>query len=149
MARTAGAPPDPQITAQRSYSASWQAKWHAQAARDMLSVLTLLYSTAVLPAQLVASALHSAMRPRRAGLLTPRPPSGVAGDPDAADGVDGAVAAHSNGIVVGGMALIASAFPEPGVVHHSGDPGRVVFGDRRGAARGRRRGRSCFVCSES
>jgi len=39
--------------------------------------------------------------------------------------------------VVGGLALIASAVAEPGVVQHSGGPAQVVFGDLFGAGEGR------------
>lgn len=35
--------------------------------------------------------------------------------------------------VVGGLALISSTVVEPGVVRHSGGPGRVVFGDLAGS----------------
>jgi hypothetical protein len=47
-ARPRRRPVDPQITAHRSHSASCQVKRHLQAAPGLLSVLSLLYSAAVL-----------------------------------------------------------------------------------------------------
>ena len=51
-------PLDPQITANRSRSASCEVKWHVRAAPGLLRGLALLYFAAVQPPQLVASVVH-------------------------------------------------------------------------------------------
>jgi 2-dehydropantoate 2-reductase len=53
------------------------------------------------------------------------------------DNVDRLARVVGRAHVVGGLALIASAIAEPGMVRHSGGPARVVFGDLRGAAEAR------------
>jgi 2-dehydropantoate 2-reductase len=52
------------------------------------------------------------------------------------DGADHLARVVGREHVVGGLALIASTVPEPGVVRHSGGPAQVVFGDLADATEG-------------